>query len=107
MFQIFTSISKYNEKKQWNEGFARTMAHSVSKLMNIDYITTSKFNAHLFCMLNCISFAAIGVTISDVDMTRISSDILRFIYTNPDSGWSGREVTIINLSNPQKRKVSR
>jgi hypothetical protein len=110
VFQIFTHISKYNEEEYWNESFAREMAHDVSKLIDIDYITASEFNTRLFCMLSCTSFADADATISDIDTTKISSDILRFIYVSPHRGRPGqnlyREVTVINLSDPQNRKVS-
>jgi hypothetical protein len=45
-----------------------------------------------------------------MDTTKLLSDILRFIYFNPHRAWSDqksyKEVTIINLSSPQSRKVS-
>jgi hypothetical protein len=106
IFQVFTHISKYNMEEYWNEDFAQEMAHEVSKSMDVDYITASESNTRLFCMLSCIPFAAIDVTISDIDMTKISSDILRFIYTDPNSGWPGREVVITNLSDPENRTTS-
>jgi hypothetical protein len=111
IFQVFTHISKYTyDCDSWNESFAREMARGVSTLMDIDYITASESNARLFCMLSCISFADVDATISDIDTTKISSDILRFIYVNPHRGRPGqnlyREVTVTNLSDPQNRKVS-
>jgi hypothetical protein len=107
VFQVFTHISKYMyDFDSWNEIFARKMAYEVSKLMDVDYITASESNTRLFCMLSCIPFAATGVTISDVDTTKISSDILRFISTDPNSGWHGREVTVTNLSDPENRTTS-
>ncbi|MDR0595678.1 MAG: hypothetical protein LBF94_03245 [Puniceicoccales bacterium] len=111
VFQVFTHISKYRyDCDSWNESFAREMAHGVSKLMDVDYITASESNARLFCMLSCISFADIDATISDIDTTEISSDILRFIYVNPHRARPGEksysEVTITNLSDPENRTTS-
>jgi hypothetical protein len=103
-FQVFTHISKYTHIcDSCCETCARVMAHNVSTLMDIDYITASESNVRLFCMLSCISFADRSAIISDIDVTTTSSDILRFIYTADDEF---REVTISTFSSPKNRKVS-
>jgi hypothetical protein len=107
--RTFACVSKYYKPEFNNRQFARKMAHDVSKLMDIDYITANEFNVHLFCMLSCILFADIDATISDIDTTKISSDILRFIYVSPHRGRPGQKlyiaVTVVNLSDLQTRKV--
>jgi hypothetical protein len=111
VFQVFTHISKYTyDCDSWNESFAQEMAHGVSALMDVDYITANKSSVRLFCMLSCIRFADRDAMISDIDMTTISSDILKYIYVNPHRALPGekvyREVTVTNLSDQENRTTS-
>jgi hypothetical protein len=77
--------------------------------MDIDSMTARESNTRLFCMLSCVSGVDIAAAISDIDMAKISSDILRFICAAPDELPAGAkyycEITVTNLSSSQNRKI--
>ncbi len=99
LFQVFARTSKYRDEL-WNEGFAREMAHDASKLMDMQQI---RCNPELFCWLSCISFADLNAKITDIDMAKLPSEIIKFIYIDSPRY---REVTVTNLANPENRKVT-